>query len=169
MRLSLVVLLLLMAGCTSLPQGIEPVRDFALERYLGEWYEVARLDHAFERGLSHVTASYTMRSDGGVRVINRGYKAETGRWQSVEGKAYFVAGREQGYLKVAFFGPFYGAYVIFELDQDGYQYALISGPTRAYLWLLARTPNPAPEVVEMLLAKAAERGFDTSRLIFTRH
>ena len=98
-----------------------------MERYLGKWYEIARLDHSFERGLSRVTAEYSLRDDGGLRVLNRGYAAADGEWSTAEGKAYFVRERDVGYLKVSFFGPFYGSYVIFELDDADYQYAFIAG------------------------------------------
>ncbi|MFA0071671.1 lipocalin family protein, partial [Vibrio breoganii] len=111
----------------------------------GTWYEVARLDHSFERGLSNISAEYSLRDDGGVKVVNRGYSLEKGEWNEAEGKAYFVEESDQGYLKVSFFGPFYGAYVVFELDKEGYQYAFVSGPDTDYLWLLSRTPEVAPE------------------------
>ncbi|MCG6966363.1 MAG: lipocalin family protein [Chromatiaceae bacterium] len=165
-RLLLLLLLLILGGCTGIPQGIEPVRDFKLQSYLGKWYEVARLDHSFERGLSHVTAEYELRDDGGVRVINRGYSAQSDSWKEAEGKAYFVEGPDTGYLKVSFFGPFYGAYVVFELDHEHYQYALVSGPDRSYLWLLARNPRIDESTKTALLASAAAKGFDTRKLIF---
>ena len=98
----------LLTGCVGVPKGVKPVQGFALDRYLGRWYEIARLDHSFERGLSHVTASYSMREDGGVRVLNRGYSEKKKEWKTAEGKAYFVKGPDEGYLKVSFFGPFYG-------------------------------------------------------------
>jgi apolipoprotein D and lipocalin family protein len=88
-----------------------------LERYLGKWYEIARLDHSFERGLEKVSATYSLRDDGGVRVENRGFSQKKNTWKAAEGKAYFVRDSNEGYLKVSFFGPFYGSYVIFELDQ----------------------------------------------------
>jgi len=166
---TLVLLTFLLTGCTGIPEGVEPVQNFKLDRYLGKWYEMARLDHSFERGLSRVTADYTLRDDGGVKVINRGYSVEKGIWKEAEGKAYFVSNRDTGHLKVSFFGPFYGAYVIFELDQEKYQYALVSGPDRSYLWLLARSPKIEPEIQDKLIAKAAALGFDTSKLIYVEH
>lgn len=156
----------LLTGCAGVPKGVEPVRGFHLERYLGRWYEVARLDHSFERGLSQVTADYSLRADGGVRVLNRGYSEAKKEWKSAEGKAYFVKTPDQGYLKVSFFGPFYGSYVIFELDQKDYQYAVISGPKKSYLWILARKPELDPELKRILISKAAALGFDTTKLIF---
>lgn len=159
-------LALLLSSCTSIPDGLQAVSPFELQRYLGHWYEIARLDHSFERGLSQVTADYSLRDDGGVRVINRGYSAANKEWKQAEGKAYFVGPADRGHLKVSFFGPFYGAYVVLELDQAGYQYSLICGPDRSYLWILARTPSLPPEVKQRLLDKAAALGFDTSQLLF---
>lgn len=167
MKPLLLACVLLLAGCAGKPKGISPVSGFELNRYLGTWHEIARLDHSFERGLSRVTADYSLRDDGGVRVINRGYDAAAGEWRQAEGKAYFVQSPDLGHLKVSFFGPFYGAYVVFELD-DNYQYALVSGPSRNYLWLLARTPTLKPAVQQRLIAKASEAGFDTDRLIFVK-
>jgi apolipoprotein D and lipocalin family protein len=155
----------LLTGCLGMPQGVRPVTGFELDRYLGTWYEIARLDHSFERGLARVTAEYSLREDGGVRVVNRGYSAEKRAWKEAVGKAYFVEDENTGYLKVSFFGPFYGSYVVFELDQAGYQYAFISGPDTSYLWLLARTPTVSVEVLQRFMQRAAALGFDTDALI----
>jgi apolipoprotein D and lipocalin family protein len=163
------LLLLLLTGCVGVPDHVKPVNNFELEKYLGKWYEIARLDHSFERGLSHVTADYSLRKDGGIRVLNRGYSAEKQTWKQAEGKAYFVESSDQGYLKVSFFGPFYGSYIVFELDQEDYQYSLVCGPNKSYLWILARKPVLADDIKSSLLKKAAEAGFDTSKLIFVDH
>jgi len=162
-------LLLCLAGCTGLPENVTPVGDFKLEKYLGTWYEIARLDHSFERGLNRVTADYSLRDDGGVRVVNRGYSARDGAWKVAEGKAYFVNQSDQGYLKVSFFGPFYGSYVVLALDREGYQYSLVCGPDKSYLWILARRPKLDKAVLEALIAKATTAGFDTSKLMFVDH
>jgi len=162
-------LLLCLAGCTGLPENVVPVSDFKLEKYLGTWYEIARLDHSFERGLTRVTADYSLRDDGGVRVLNRGYSVRDSEWKEAEGKAYFVKQSDHGYLKVSFFGPFYGSYVVLALDREGYQYSLVSGPDKSYLWILARRPKLDQAVLETLIAKAAMAGFDTSKLIFVDH
>ncbi|MCY0965399.1 lipocalin family protein [Parathalassolituus penaei] len=153
-----------LGGCTGMPQGVSPVSDFDGERYLGQWYEIARLDHSFERGLEQVTATYSRREDGGVKVINRGYSPEKAEWKEAEGKAYFVETPDKGYLKVSFFGPFYGSYVVFGLGAD-YQHSFISGPDHSYLWLLARTPTVSDEVYQQFVDDAKARGFDTSQLI----
>ena len=156
-------------GCTGVPANVQPVGGFELPRYLGTWYEIARLDHSFERGLSQVSAQYSVRDDGGVRVINRGYSATKSEWKQAEGKAYFVGAADVGHLKVSFFGPFYGSYLVFDLDKDGYQHAFVSGPNTDYLWLLARTPTVSPALKERFVAMAQERGFDTSKLIWVEH
>ena len=169
MRKLSIVLILLLSGCVGIPENVEPVENFKLEQYLGKWYEIARLDHSFERGLSRVTAEYSLRDDGGVRVLNRGYSEQEKSWEEAEGKAYFVQERDRGFLKVSFFGPFYGAYVIFALDHENYQYALVSGPDKSYLWILARSPEMNQALLERLIEKAAAAGFDTSKLIFVDH
>ncbi len=158
-----------LVGCTGVPEGIEPVTGFELERYLGTWYEVARLDHRFERGLSEVTANYSLREEGGVQVVNRGFDAAKGEWKEAEGKAFFIDDPGVGRLKVSFFGPFYGAYNIIELDKDDYQYSMITGPNRSYLWILARQPELGPQTLDRLVARAAELGFATDELIFVEH
>ena len=163
------VSVMLVSACTGIPEGVSPVTGFDLNRYLGTWYEIARLDHSFERGLQQVTADYSMREDGGVRVINRGYDTKKQAWQQAEGKAYFIGDSDVGRLKVSFFGPFYGAYNIMELDRKNYQYAMISGPDRSYLWILARTPDPGQATVDRLVEQAAGLGFDSEQLIFVDH
>lgn len=158
----------LLSGCLAVPDGIEPVDNFELNRYLGKWYEIARLDHSFERGLEAVSAEYSLRDDGGIRVINSGYNTDTQANQEAEGRAYFVEQPNLGYLKVSFFGPFFGSYIIFELDEN-YQYAFIAGNTTNYLWLLARTPEVSQELVNQFISRATQLGFDTSQLIFVDH
>lgn len=161
-----IILLLLLAGCTGLPENVRPVNDFKAEKYLGKWYEIARLDQSFERGLTRITAEYSLRPDGGLKVLNRGYSASENKWQEAEGKAYFVGDPTQAHLKVSFFGPMYGSYIVFELDRENYQYALVSGPDKSYLWLLSREPKIKDDIKKTLIAKAASLGFDTSQLIF---
>lgn len=152
-----------------MPEPVKPVSGFELKNYLGKWYEVARLDHSFERGLSQVTAEYSLKNDGGVTVINRGFSEASDEWKEAEGRAYFVKEDSLGYLKVSFFGPFYGSYVIFELDRDHYQYAFVSGPNSKYLWLLSRTASVEPEVLQKFVDMSKERGFKTENLIYVQH
>ncbi|MBI9019845.1 MAG: lipocalin family protein [Verrucomicrobia bacterium] len=165
MKLGLMgLLLLLLCGCAGVPKGIEPVTGFDLPRYLGTWYEIVRLDHSFERGLSHVSAEYSMRPDGGVRVLNKGRDATD--WKTAEGRAYFVGDAGTGHLKVSFFGPFYGAYIIFDLDKENYQTAYVCGPNRKYLWLLSRTPVLPQDEIDRFIRQSFALGFDTDALIF---
>ena len=169
MRYLLLVCWLLLSGCLSVPDGVAPVQTFELDRYLGRWYEVARLDHSFERGLEAVTADYSLRDDGDIRVINSGRDIDSGEIQQAEGKAYFVQDSTIGHLKVSFFGPFYGSYVIFELDQIDYQFAFVAGNSTDYLWLLARTPEVSQDLISQFEESALELGFDIDKLIFVKH
>lgn len=165
-KLLLLTLLVALGGCLGMPPTIKPVSEFDLNRYLGKWYEIARLDHSFERGLSRVTAEYSLRPDGGVSVINRGFSAATQTWKQAEGKAFFVNDEREGYLKVSFFGPFYGSYVVFELEQVNYDYAFVSGPDNDYLWLLSRTPRVSDTVIQRFEEISKYHGFAVEKLIY---
>lgn len=165
----IVVTFALVSACTGQPKGASAISGFELDRYLGTWYEIARLDHSFERGLTDVTANYTLRDDGGVKVVNRGFDPEKDQWDEAVGKAYLVDTPDIGRLKVSFFGPFYGAYNILELDTESYQYALVAGPRRSYLWILARSPNLPGPVLQALLEKARSLDFPVDELIYVPH
>ena len=158
-----------LSACLGIPEGVKPVQDFEIDRYLGTWYEIARLDHSFERGLSKVTAQYSLREDGGVRVINRGFNTAENKWEEAEGRAYFVDDKTIGKLKVSFFGPFYGAYNVIALDQQDYQWSLVAGPDTDYLWILSRTPVLEKSVVDKLISEVRSYGFNTDELIFVDH
>lgn len=164
-RILALLLAALTAACTQIPEGVQAIQGFDADRYLGTWYEIARLDHRFERGLEDVSATYSARDDGGIDVVNRGYDVARGEWREIKGRAKFRGDRHTASLGVSFFGPFYGGYNVVELD-DGYEIALISGPTRSYLWILARRPDPPRAEVERLVRRAAELGFDTGSLIY---
>lgn len=168
-RAVLCVWVWLLAGCTGVPEGITPVQGFELPRYLGAWHEIARLDHSFERGMSQVTADYALNKDGSVKVTNRGYLDDKGEWKEAIGKAKFVGDKDVGHLKVSFFGPFYGGYVIYELDHEHYQYAFVTSYNREYLWLLARSPIISDTLREQFVSQASELGFDTEALIWVDH
>lgn len=159
-----VSVVILLAGCTGLPDGIDPVSDLDVERYQGTWYEIARLDHSFEEGLSNVTAEYSVQDDGSIRVINRGFSEEEGQWEEAEGRAVFVEDEANGHLKVSFFGPFYASYVVFRLDED-YRFAYITGYDRDYLWFLSKTPTVDDEALEDFKDVASAKGFDLEELI----
>lgn len=169
-RCSLVLLLpLLFAACVRVPDGVTPVERLDLDRYLGTWYEIARLDHPFERGLSDVTADYAPRQDGGLVVVNRGYDAERGEWREARGKAYPVAEDQPGRLRVSFFGPFYAGYNVIALDEEDYAWSMVAGPDRSYLWILARSPDLDQATVDRLIAWAEALDFPVADLIFVEH
>ena len=159
----------LVVACSSPtpPRGVTVVNNFDAKRYLGTWYEIARFDHRFERGLEKVTATYSLRDDGGLNVINKGYNPDRGMWQQSEGKAYFTGEPTTAALKVSFFGPFYGGYNVIRLD-DKYQYALVSGPDRDYLWILSRTPTIPDAVKQDYLNTASSLGFRVDELVWVR-
>lgn len=142
------------------------IDKFSLEKYLGKWYEIARYDHRFERGLEGVTATYSIRDDGKIRVVNAGYKNSLdGKYKEAIGKAKTTS--KTGRLKVSFFWFFYADYIILELDEN-YQWALIGSTSDKYLWILSRTPDLNNETKEVILEKARERGYDTSLLIWVQ-
>ncbi len=155
-------------ACTGMPEGVKPVENFNLNKYQGKWYEIARLDHSFERGLEQVTAQYQLMPNGYVKVTNRGFSTKENSWDVATGKAKFVDREDIGFLKVSFFGPFYGSYVIFNLDEQ-YQHSFVAGPNTSYLWLLSRTPNPDKAVINRFLTMSKELGFDTKTIIFPKH
>ena len=155
-----------LGGCASVPEGLQPVADFQADRYLGTWYEIARLDHSFERGLSKVTAEYSKRDDGRIQVVNRSYDAQRDRWREARAVARFVGPSDMASLEVTFFWPFSGGYHVIALDRDGYSYAMVTSSSRSYLWILARQKHLAPTVQRDLLDKAEGWGFRTENLIF---
>jgi len=164
--LALLFALALSACSTAPPEGLRPITPFDLNRYLGQWYEIARLDHSFERGMSDVNATYQLQDDGSVKVINRGYDTQRQAWKEAIGRALFVGDRQTASLKVSFFGPFYGGYHVIALDQQDYRWSLVAGPDRDYLWILARDRTLPAEVREQLLSQAKALGFATDKLIW---
>lgn len=165
----LAVLLLMTAACVRVPEGVSPVTGFDINRYLGTWYEIARLDHSFERGLESVSAVYSLREDGGLTVVNRGYDPDKKKWKESVGKAFFVDETTVGQLKVSFFGPFYGGYNIIALDQTGYSYSMVCGPDKSYLWILSRTREMDAALLSELVDRAKRLGFETDTLIYVNH
>ncbi|WP_312129591.1 lipocalin family protein [Diaphorobacter nitroreducens] len=159
-----------MAGCanTSPPPGVEAVTSFDLQRYQGRWYELARLDHSFERGMTDVSATYTPQADGSVRVVNRGFAAASGQWREAIGRALFTGAPTTGSLKVSFFGPFYGGYHVAALDPD-YRWALVLGPDTSYCWILARDKQLDAAQRDAIVARAQALGVDTHALIWVTH
>lgn len=155
------------ACSTSAPDNVHVVEGFETQRYLGQWYEIARLNHPFEQGLEQVTATYSPRDDGGLKVVNRGYDPQKQRWKESTGKAYFTGPPQRAALKVSFFGPFYGGYNVISLDPD-YRYALVCGPNRHYLWILSRTPQLESAKKQQLVEEARQAGFDVDKLIWVK-
>ncbi|WP_247687434.1 lipocalin family protein [Pseudoalteromonas luteoviolacea] len=168
-KIGVIGLLLILTACTGVPKGITPVNNFDLLRYQGTWYEIARLDHRFERGMQNVTATYTLNEDGSVAVINRGYVTDTSTWKQAKGVAKFVSSQDIGHLKVSFWGPFYGSYIVFKLDHAHYQYAYVTSYDREYLWLLSRTPHVPQRVLEDFKKTAKDSGYAIDELIFMQH
>ncbi|WP_159656370.1 lipocalin family protein [Vibrio atypicus] len=164
-RYFLLFALFALTACTSIPKGLQAVDSFDSQLYLGTWYEVARLDHSFERGLSNVSAQYSFNEDGSINVINRGWDQEEQQWSEAIGKAKFVNDSDVGHLKVSFFGPFYSSYVVFYLESD-YSTALVSGYSRDYFWILSRSPQLPDYKLNKYLRIAEQAGFDSSKLIF---
>lgn len=159
------VVFILLSGCSGVPEGLQPVTGFNIDRYLGKWYEIARLDHSFERGLTHVTADYGKLPGGRVEVINRGFNPAKNAWQDAKGVARFQGSSDIGSLEVSFFGPFYGAYNVLILDPQ-YRYAMVAGPNRSYLWILARESQLDKATLDMLVTRAKDWGFATNKLIY---
>lgn len=140
------------------------VGRFDLNRYLGTWYEVARFDHCFERGMDNTMAQYILQDDGTVAVINSGWK--NGKFQIAEGKAkYPDPDGKPGGLKVSFFLFFYSEYNIMMVDEN-YQMSLVGSKKDNYLWILSRTPEPDPVLLDIMLKEAEDRGFDIAQLIW---
>lgn len=158
---------LFLMSCARVPETINPVTEFDLNRYSGKWYEIARLDHRFERGLEKVTATYSLNIDGTIRVKNRGFSTKGKKWKEAIGKAKFNGDESVGHLKVSFFGPFYGSYIIFHIDKENYQYSFVTSGEN-YLWLLSRTPKVSEAIKENFLSLVQDAGYNTEELIFVK-
>ncbi|MCK6405326.1 MAG: lipocalin family protein [Rhodocyclaceae bacterium] len=167
--LALLLALTLAACATAPPDGVRPVTAFDLNRYLGQWHEIARLDHSFERGMRDVSATYSLQEDGSVKVVNRGYDTQRQAWKEAIGRAVFLGDSSTASLKVSFFGPFYGGYHVIALDQQHYRWSLVAGPDRDFLWILARDKSLPADVRERLLGEARALGFATEKLIWVEH
>ncbi len=154
-----------LAACSTprTPDGIQPVTGFDVNRYTGHWYEVARVDNTFERGLTQASATYTRSADNTVKVVNRGYDPVRKEWKEAEGVARFVDEPTRAALKVSFFGPFYGGYNVVALDEN-YQWAMVVGSSKDYVWILSRTPTLPGHVQEHLLERAQAMGIDVHRI-----
>nr|WP_319399163.1 lipocalin family protein [uncultured Carboxylicivirga sp.] len=159
-------LLLLLTMCKS-NEELPTVAEVNLERYMGTWYEIARLPNSFEKGLECVTATYSIKDDGFIKVVNKGFsESDHSKTEEAIGKAKIPDTNYPGQLKVSFFGPFYGNYYIIDLDPN-YQYVLIGEPSRKYLWILSRTPELNSSIYNSLISKAQELGFATNKISIT--
>ena len=154
---------MLFTGCESAKLDNSTVKSVDLSRYLGSWYEIARFDHSFERGMEYAMAHYTMRDDGKIDVLNTGIK--DGRAKDAKGIAKTT--NQQGLLRVSFFGPFFSDYRIMLLDEN-YQYVLVGGSTNRFLWILSRTPQLDEATLSLILAEADRRGYDNTRLLWVK-
>ncbi|WP_010662524.1 lipocalin family protein [Marinilabilia salmonicolor] len=155
-------------SCRTIPQGATAVEPFYVEKYLGKWYEIARLDFKYERNLNNVTAEYSWNENGSIRVVNRGYNTVEKEWQEAVGKAKFVGEKDVAKLKVSFFGPFYSGYNVIAIDEN-YQFALVAGKNLDYLWILCRKTTVPDDVKEKYLKIADDIGYNTSDLLWPQH
>jgi apolipoprotein D and lipocalin family protein len=160
--------LFVMNSCSSIPKGANAIQDFNKEKYLGKWYEIARLDFVFEKNLNNTTAEYSLNKDGSIKVVNRGYNFIKSKNVESVGKAKFVNDSNEGKLKVSFFGPFYSGYNILAIDSD-YKYVLVVGENLKYMWLLSRDTTMPEIIKENYLKMAKDLGYDTSALIWVKH
>lgn len=148
-----------------IPEGVHPVEHFDLDRYLGKWYELARIDHSFERGLQRTQAEYSLNSDGSIQVTNRGFDPQRNLWKVSHGKAKPTIAPDIAALKVSFFGPFYGGYNVVALCKD-YRWAMVVGSSLDYFWILSRTPSLPDGVEDKLMAQAASIGIDAQKVLW---
>ncbi|MBP1669154.1 MAG: rane protein [Bacteroidetes bacterium] len=155
-------------SCTSIPKGAVAVKPFDIEKYLGKWYEIARMDFRFERDLNNVTANYSRNEDGTIKVDNQGYNYVTKEWKQAIGKAKPAGQPDEARLKVSFFGPFYSAYNVIALDSE-YKYALVAGKNLKYLWILSRETTVPESIKNSYLKIAQDLGFDIAALIWVEH
>ncbi len=158
----------LLYSCASIPKGATPVSPFETSQYLGQWYEIARLDFKHERGLNNTTANYSLRDDGKLKVLNRGYDYTDKEWRDSEGKAKFRGDDKVAALKVSFFGPFYSGYNVIDIDPE-YKYALVVGSNTKYMWILSRSTTIPDEVKERFLNTTNKLGYDNDALIWVEH
>jgi len=162
------LLVFLFSSLRSKEKHIEVIKPFDSEKYLGKWYEVARLDYSWERNLDNVTATYSLREDGKIKVDNKGYNSKKEKWEESIGKAKPVNDPKEGSLKVSFFGPFYAEYNIVAIDRE-YRYALVAGESTKYMWILSREKTIPAQVKEAYLQKAKSLGYNTDQLIWVKH
>ena len=160
--------LLAMNMMKNIPKKAEAVKPFDVKKYMGKWYEIARMDYMFEKNIDYATAEYSLNEDGTVKVINRGFNYKKQRVEEAEGKAKFAGAEDEAKLLVSFFGPFYSGYNVVAIDSK-YKYALVAGKNLNYLWILSRDKKMPEKVKEEFLQKAEEIGYKTSKLLWTKY
>ena len=164
----IMAIMLTMASCQAIPKGAQPIPSFKVEKYLGTWYEVARLDFKFEENLTNTTATYSLISDSKIKVLNEGFDTLKNKWTEASGKAKFRDKTDEAALKVSFFGPFYAGYNVIAIKGD-YEYALVAGSNTEFLWILARQPSIPDDIKLQFLNIAEDIGYNTSQLIWVAH
>jgi len=157
-----------LVSCSSIPRGATAIKPFDIDKYLGKWYEIARMDFRFERNLNNTTAEYSINSNGSIKVDNRGFNYVTGEWKKAIGKAKTAGDKNEAKLKVSFFGPFYSGYNVIALDEE-YKYALVAGKNLKYLWILSRETSIPDNIKQNYLKIAQDLGYNTSDLIWVEH
>ena len=159
----------ILSGCAvTIPNGAQAVTPFESDKYLGKWYEIARFDFRFEKNMNNVTATYSLKDNGDINVLNKGYDTIKKKWKTANGKAKFVQSPDIARLKVSFFGPFYSGYNVIEIDED-YKYALVAGDNLKYLWILSRITSIPENIKQKYLQTAQSIGYDTNNLIWVEH
>lgn len=152
----------------SIPKGAQAVKPFDVNKYLGNWYEIARLDFHFEKDITNATAEYSLNEDNTIKVVNRGYDLKQEKWDESTGKAKFAESPDEAKLKVSFFGPIWSGYNVLAIDPQ-YKYALVAGRNLNYMWLLSREKTMPEKIRKEYLKKAYELGYDISKLVWTKH
>ena len=165
--IAIAMVILGLSSCVSIPQGAKAVKPFDKQKYLGTWYEIARMDFKFERGLEQVSATYSLKDENTIRVDNKGYSTKDQQYKESIGKAKLVGDPLEGRLKVSFFGPFYGGYNVLAVDPD-YRYALVAGNNLDYLWLLSREKTMPQQFKDKYLGIARSLGYRTEKLVWTK-
>lgn len=161
--LGLIGITIMNACSVGIPKDAKAVQNFESEKYLGKWYEMARIDFKFEKNLNQVTANYSKNPDGSIKVENRGYDYIKKEWKESIGEAKFVGNDNEARLKVSFFKPFWSGYNVIDIE-DNYKYALVAGKNLDYLWILSREKTIPEDVKSRFLQKAKSIGYDTARL-----
>ncbi|MCB1176933.1 MAG: lipocalin family protein [Leptospiraceae bacterium] len=160
--------LLFIIQCASISKGVKLIESFEKDKYLGKWYEIARMDFYFERGLINVTANYSLNDNGTIKVLNRGFNPNTKEWKEAVGVAKFLDDQKKAMLKVSFFGPFYAGYNVIAIDPE-YKYALVCGEKFDYLWILSRETIVPDTIKKEYLKIAEDYGFKTKELVWVEH